>query len=385
MKISSSKRMMKRIVSVASIFALLLTTIVTTASFAEADQGWSVKTLDDDGMIMEITYTETDEERAAEYMSKYDIWEFGGCSAVRTSINGDVYVGRNYDFYCSDAPAIIVRNNAGPVRTIGIANTSEAYNNWVNGSDEVVYVWPYLCSDIMSEAGIYAETNIRPTEDGFACSHTNPGMPRRCTEFFMQIMLSQYETIDEILSHINDYDWYDVTVMGFQQSFFLCDKTGRSVVVEFAADEVRWEETYYNANFYINDDWYAAETQGCGELRVSAELALEPFVRSEDDIFTMMNAASYDQFYSNRASVEYAEPEFWTVTGYDKYTAAEDPEGCYNATKALMDQYAAMTWEERVKEHTWETVFMVAANVTEGYMHVHFSEHYGIDFTVAFD
>ena len=337
--------------------------------------------------VIELTYNEFDFEGAASYLDKYDL-SMGGCSAVRTLVNEKVYVGRDYDFYCSDSPAFIVRNNAGAIRTIGIGNSPSSFDAWTEDYQirpEVLKAVPYLCCDVMSEAGLYCETNIRPFETALSCTSTNPGAPRRCTQAFMQTMLSQYATIDEVLAHLNDYDWFDLSAMGFEQSFFLTDQEGRSVIIEFGANEVLWQEAEYNANFFLNDDLYEIETLGCGELRLSHELALKPFVRTEEDIFTMMKAGAYDQFYQADCDPAYAYPEFYELTGYNKQSAAADMDGCLAATQEQINKLSSYTWEQRVSEHSWESTFITAANVTDLYLHVHFSEHYNIDFTVTFD
>ena len=337
--------------------------------------------------VIQLTYDSFNFDAGAEYLNKYDL-SMGGCSAVRVLVDGQVMVGRDYDFYCSDTPAVIIRNNAGAIRTIGIANSPSSFDEWSDDfsvRSEVLDAAPYLCCDVMSEAGLYCETNIRPYEEGLSCQSTNPGAPRRCTQTFMQTMLSQYATIDEILEHLNDYDWFDLSAMGFEQSFFLTDQSGRSVIIEFGADQVWYQEAEYNGNFFINDELYEKETIGCGEMRVSHELALKPYVRSEEDVFTMMEAGAYDQFYHTDVDPEYAIPELYELIGYDKNTAAEDPEGAIAAATEKVAELASWSWEERIENHAWESVFITAANVTNLSLHVHFSEHYNIDFTVAFD
>lgn len=312
----------------------------------------------------------------------------GGCSAVRVRVGDKVYVGRNLDFYCSDTPAFIVRNNSGKIRTLGIGNSPDTLDPWCEGyqvKPQKAAVLPYLCCDVMSEAGIYVETNIRPLEPQFACWQTNPGAPRRCTQLFMQTMLSRYATIDEILAHVDDYDWYDLAKMGFHQAFFLTDQSGRSVIVEFACNSWRWHEAEYNANFFIDDEWYAAQTIGCGEQRISRELAYKPFVRNEADVFAMMQRGAYDQFYHQDVDVDFAIPEFYDCIGYNRATAAADPEGARAAAALKIAEFSAYTWEERIANKSWESVFITAANVTDLVMHTHFSEHYGIDLAVAFE
>lgn len=338
--------------------------------------------------VIEVTYEDFDMDAAADYLANNYDPEKAGCSAVRVLVDGKVYVGRNYDFYCSDSPALIVRNNSGKIRTIAIGNSPYSMPAWSENytlSDDVLAILPAICCDVMSEAGIYAETNIRMAEEQFGCTGTNPGKERRCTQLFMQTMLSQYETIDEILAHIGDYDWFDLSALGFQQSFLLTDQNGRSVIVEFAANECRWQEAEYNANYYLNDEWYSSETLGCGELRIAKELAYKPFVRTQDDIFTMMEQGAYDQFYNGSADAAYALPEFYEDVGYDKNSAAADPEGAIAATEALISRLKEYTWQERVENSTWESTFIVAANVTDKVLNVHYSEHYGIEFAVAFE
>ena len=363
------------------------TTDITEAAVTAAEESTApgYKVLCD--RVIEVTYDTFDFDAGAQYLSKYDT-TMGGCSAVRVLVDGKVYVGRDYDFYCSDAPAFVVRNNAGKIRTIGIGNSPTGMDAWSDDftlRGEVLTALPYLCCDVMSEAGLYCETNTRPYEEALSCTSTNPGAPRRCTQTFMQTMLSQYATIDEVLEHLNDYDWYDLSKMGFEQSFFLTDQSGRSVVIEFGANQVVWQEAEYNANYFLNNDLYAIETIGCGEMRLARELAYKPYVRTEEDIFTMMEQGAYDQFYHTDVDADFAVPELYKLIGYDKNTAAADPEGAQAAAKARVEEVSTYTWEQRVSEKTWESTFITAANVTDLCLHVHFSEHYNIDFTVTFD
>ena len=385
---------MKKKLSFALTAMLAVGTIVGgvagTSNVAEAAEANAptYKVLQD--RVIELTYDTYDFEAGAQYLTKYDPMEMGGCSAVKTTVDGDVYVGRNYDFYCSDAPAFVVRNNAGKIKTIGIGNMPLNMPAWTNAEDytvpeNVLLTMPYACCDVMSEAGIYAEANVRMYEKGLNCISTNPGKERRCTQTFMQTMLTQYATIDEILAHLNDYDWYDMTAFGFEHSFMLTDQSGRSVVVEFGANKVMWQESDVNANFFLNNELYEKELYPLGELRIAHELAYLPYVRTEDDIFTMMEQGAYNQFYTADVDPMYAAPEFFVYTGYNKYSYVNDPAGCAAVTAKLCQQYGTYTWEQRVSEKTWESSFIIAANVTDKYLHVHYSEHYGIDFTVTFE
>ena len=353
-------------------------------SCKQASDEPQVKVIQD--RVIEITYNTFDFIENASYLNKYD--PLGACSAVRVDIDGKHYVGRDYDFYCSDAPAVIVRNNGGAIKTVGICNSPASFDPWT-GEDyqvrpAVLTSAPFLCCDVMSEAGLYAETNIRPKEEALVCTSTNPGKTRLCTQAFMQIMLSQYSTIDEIIAHVDDYDWFDLQQMGFEQSFFITDQSGRSVLFEFGANKCVWEESPVNANFYVNKELYAIEKQGCGELRLAKELEYLPNVKSEADIFTMMKRGAYDQFYHADVDLDYAIPEYYDNIGYDKDSYAADPEGAREACRKVVDEFSQYTWEERVANKSWESVFITAANVSDLVLNVHFSEHYNLDFTVTF-
>lgn len=339
--------------------------------------------------VVELTYDEFDEQAALDVMAKKYDMKLGGCSAIKVLLDNKVYVGRNYDFYDSNSPALIVRNNSGKYRTIAIGCTP-SFSDWTNKetyrlAEHIYKIAPFVAIDVMNEAGIYAETNIRPFEEQFNCRSTNPGKERRITNSFMQTMLSRYGTLDEIIAHINDYDWYDIEKMGFEQSFFLTDSHGRSIIVEFAENQCRVQDAEYNANYYLNNEWYAKERLGCGEQRISRELAYKPYVRSEADIFKMMSYGFYEQFYNGKAEPEYALPEILTDIGYDKDKVAADPKKALKVAKEYMQKVAKYSWQEHIAHKNWETVFCNISNVTDKVFNVTFSEHYKVKFRVDFE
>ena len=335
--------------------------------------------------VIEVKYSNYDFEKGMEYLKKYDAF---GCSAVKVKLDDKIYVGRNYDFYCGNSPAFIVRNNAGRIKTIGIGNSPSTLGEWSNDftlSENIYLALPYLCCDVMSEAGIYAETNIRVHEDGMECAYTNKGKKRVCTQAFMQLMLSQYTSIEEILSHIDDYDWYDLTAMGFNQSFFLTDQHGYSVCIEFAANSWKCTEVDHNANYFINQDYYAKEKWPLGEKRIEKELAYRKNIKTYHDIFTMMEQATYARFYKADCDLDYAIFEYLKELGYTRFNIDENMEEARIKVKAMLETYDAYSWDELVKNHCWESTFTTIANVSDLILDVHFSQHYKIEFKVQFE
>lgn len=337
--------------------------------------------------VIEFTYNDFDLDNAIPLMASSDPLQGGMCSAVKVPLNGKVYVGRNLDFYCSDSPLFIVRNNSGKYRTVGIGISPQRMGPWTNAKDyevpqETKELLPLLCTDVLSETGIHCETNIRIFEEQYRCTSTNPGKKRLCTQAFLQVMLSQYSSIQEILEHINDYDWFDLEKMGFHQSFLLTDKNGYSVIVEFAKNKVYWEEADHNANFFINKDLYATQNFPCGELRLEHEYALKDSVKKPEDIFTMMKAGAYDQFYHINVDLDYATPEFLSTINCTKEQYENNPEIAKKATFDLIKKYDGYNWQERIENETWETSYCAVVNVTDLEMNVHFSEHYNIELKV---
>ena len=338
--------------------------------------------------VIEVVYSDFDFEKGIRYLKKYDVFEFGGCSAVKVKLNDKIYVGRNYDFYCGNSPAVIVRNNAGKIRTVGIGNSPLSLDDWSENfalPDKLYTVLPFLCCDVMSEAGIYAETNIRVHEDGMECSSTNKGAKRVCTQAFMQLMLSQYSSIQEIVSHIDDYDWYDITALGFNQAFLLTDQKGYSVCIEFAKNSWRCTEVDHNANYFINPEYYAQEKWPLGEKRIEKELAYREKIKTAEDIFTMMEQATYARFYRADCDLDYAIGEYLKELGYTRFNINENIEEARIKVKAMLEGYDRYDWDEQVQNRCWESTFTTVANVSDLILDVHFSEHFKERFVVQFD
>ena len=339
--------------------------------------------------VIELTYNSFDYDSGNKYLAKYFSNCMGGCSAVKVFLNDKVYVGRNYDFFCSNTPAVIVRNNSLKYKTIGICNFPSFFVFWSDNfqiKSDVLKFAPFLCCDVMSEAGIYAEVNIRRYHKDLVFQNgteTEIGQ-KICALSLMQIMLSQYSSIDEIVSHLDDYGWQGLPAANFELAFLFVDSNGESGVLEFVDGVWHFSKSNCSANFYIYDKFYKKDKLGCGELRLSKELAYMPFVRNEKDIFTMMKKGAYSQFYTRDVDPAYAAPEFYKKTGYDKITQKDNPYGCYLETKKIIDKVSRYNWEKLISEKCMETVFSVATNVTDRYMCVNFSEHYGINFVVSF-
>ena len=344
--------------------------------------------------VIELTYNDFGFLESAQYLSKYDpdsLKLLGGCTALVLDhkIDGKQYVARNQDYYCSYAPAVIVRNNGGTYKTIGFTCNGISFDPWTDAAtyqikSSTLKSAPYFCVDVMNEKGLYMETDIRAYEEFSKCEHTSAGKPRLCTHTFMQLMLSNYASIDSIKAHMNDYDWFDLEAMGFHEAFLCADPSGRSVVFEFANNKVQCIESDCNANYFLTPELYAQEEYGCGENRVDSLRKYMPRVKTEDDIFAMLSHSAYTQFYSVDVDPDFAIPEFYEDIGYTRSRYIADPEGARRAFKEYITTHQYATWQDRVDNYIWETTFMTAANLTDRKMHVHFSEHYGIDFTVGF-
>jgi len=337
--------------------------------------------------VVGVTYRYYDFENGANALNSYDTLQAGGCSAIVVELGNKVYVGRNYDFYCTDTPAFVVYNNAGKYRTIGFGSVPAYFSKWKEDytlSDDVLSILPYLCCDVMSENGIYIETNIRLKEKDLICTSTKEGAIRRCTQTFMQYMLANYSTIDEIVSHINDFDWFDLSKIGYEQAFLLTDSTGYSVCIEFAANGWSVTESDCNANYFINPKYYEKENYPIGEMRIEKLKEARKTVKTEKDIFNMMDLVAYSQFSSSSCDLDFAIGEYIKDIGYTRFNIEENRETARTKVKEILDRLNGYTWQQRVEKSCWESTFTAVANISEKKIKVRFSEHYEIYFTVSF-
>lgn len=309
---------MKRII----VFVLALCTLLATGCSA----GKESKITELEKYIFEVEeYTELDYDCADEFYAKMnDNWG-GGCSAVSKMVDGHRLVGRNMDQSISNKCAYIIRTDAGKYKTLGLVYThrdySPDYEEVISKgiSDEFYKVLPFMCDDVLNDAGLHIEINMRHGEywpngeDKFACGGTNPDSSERVYMFELPRYIGEHcATVEEAKEYVSTLDVYSQNYY-WNYCFIISDSQGHSSLLEFASNEVYWldEESLdsyewldgYNpkaiaqANFYLNEDAWRTQDIKTGEGRYIALQNGIDAVNSRSDMYDLMRKVQYSSFY----------------------------------------------------------------------------------------
>lgn len=136
-------------------------------------------------------------------------------------VDGHCLVGRNMDLNISNKNAYIIRTNAGKFKTIGLAYTfrsiSPDYDIVAEKgiSQEFYKILPFMCDDVLNEAGLHIEINMRHGEywpngaDMFGCSGTNPESEERVYLFEIPRYVGEHcATVEEAMAYVSSLDVY---------------------------------------------------------------------------------------------------------------------------------------------------------------------------------
>ena len=270
-------------------------------------------------------YTSLDYDYAAAFFAAdNDNWG-GGCSAISKMVDGHRLVGRNMDLNISNKCAYIVRTNAGKYKTFGLSYTfrdmspdySEVQKHGI--SDKFYKILPFICDDVLNDAGLHIEINMRHGEywpngdDKFACKGTNPKSSERVYMFELPRYIGENcATLAEAKEYVSTLDVYSQNHY-WNYCFIISDITGHSSLLEFSSDEIHWldEEDIptftwlepYNVkavaqtNFFLNEyAWYAQDTKS-GEGRYIAMQQGIDAVNSRSDMYDLMRKVQYSSYY----------------------------------------------------------------------------------------
>ncbi len=311
---------MKKLLFVSLALALLMITSCATTSFKKQELHELEK------YVFEVSeYTTLDYEYADSYFAKNnDNWG-GGCSSISKMVDGHRLVGRNMDLNISNKNAYIIRTNAGKYRTIGLAYTfrdiSPDYEVVIREGipTEFYKVLPFMCDDVLNEAGLHVEINMRHGEywpngdDKFTCEGTNPDSSERVYLFELPRYIAEHcATVEEAKDYVATLDVYSQNHY-WNYCFLVSDAVGGSSLLEFSSNEVFWLDEKnisefdwlekYNmtaigqTNFYLNE--YAWEIQDIksGEGRfISLQEGIDA-VNSRNDMYDLIKKVQYSSFY----------------------------------------------------------------------------------------
>lgn len=351
------------------------------------------------------TFTQLDYDYADAYFKRnYDNWGDGGCSAIaKTLDNGDTIVGRNMDLNISNKPAYIFRTDVkGYYKTINLAYTfrkvSPDYNEILKSGvpDDLARVLPFMADDVLNEKGLYIEVNMRngeawPTGDSkFSCGGTNPSSDKRVYMFELPRYIGENcATVDEAVEYVKTLDVYSEDGY-WNYCFLLADETGHYGVLEFACDEIFFHDYQpCQTNFYIEPILNQFEELKCGVGRYNLLMDNIDDVKSEEDMFNLMNRVCYSQVYdpyNSEFDVRSENVGVLFFATYDFLMAEENREYLYKAFDSIGSIVRNMDRQEQQDINMyWESSFTEVVNCNERSIFVRFFENNDKKVKITFD
>ncbi len=366
-------------------------------------------------------YTELNYDAANAFFAKSnDNWG-GGCSAVTKMVDGHRLVGRNMDLDISHKCAYIVRTNAGKYKTFGLAYTYRDYSPDYEDvksdgiSDTFYNLLPFICDDIMNDAGLHVEVNMRHAEywpngeDKFACKGTNPDSDQRVYNFELSRYIAENcATIAEAKEYVSTLNVYSQNHY-WNYCFLISDSLGNSSLLEFSANHVYWldEEKldtfdwlkpyHMNAlaqtNFYLSELAWLSQDIKSGEGRFDTLQAGIGSVASRSDMYDLMRKIQYSSFYLDydECKNNHFDPRSENIGEFSwgTYDVIMNPELEVYARKYLNEytsEIRALSRKEKQdRNEYWESSFTEVADVTTQQIFVRMFENEDLLFVVDFN
>ena len=409
---------MKRFLCVLLILSMLCMPLFTGCSGAKNTD----KLTELEKYVFEVDeYTTLDYDCAdAFYAERNDNWG-GGCSAISKMIDGHRIVGRNMDQSISNKCVYIVRTNAGKFKTFGLVYTHRDYSPDYDEvkskgiSDEFYKTLPFMCDDVVNDAGLHIEINMRHGEywpngeDKFACEGTNPKSDKRVYMFELPRYIGENcATVEEAKEYVSTLNVYSQNFY-WNYCFIVSDSLGNSSLLEFAFNTVYWLDedkldTYdwldvyepkaiAQANFYLNkESWYMQDMK-LGEGRYIALQQGIDGVNSKNDMYDLMRKVQYSSYYLgyDECKSNHFDPRTevlgdvsWAV--YDLVMHPEFEDMARKEIDAAVAGIKDMPRKEKqdINEY-WESIFTEVVDVNAKEMFVRIFENEDILYLIGFD
>lgn len=240
-----------------------------------------------------------------------------GCSAFCVkSPEGDVLVGRNFDYRFVSSANIVVHNLV-PTARESMCISAMPYldvEKYVAGSlsDGVTDISVpavasiYCCLDGMNDAGLFI--GVLSLRGGGAVQH-DPSKSNIMTALVIRLSLDECATVDEAVEVFRSHNFFaDGEDSPNNYHFLIADATGKSVVLEYyrpgeeaPVDDAKAKDWTLNVldedhvtNFYLSDGW---QNLGVGQARYdSLHTTLERTGRimTESECMDLLNVVHTD-------------------------------------------------------------------------------------------
>lgn len=205
--------------------------------------------------------------------------------------NGDVYFGRNFDFF-HDACLILKVHKASEVRSVAVLdlrflnlNRADLETTSLLQRAPLLFA-PYYLQDGMNHCGVaVADMSVRGVKTPY-----DPAKPNIIHSLAMRLILDYATSTDEAVELLRQYNVYFVAV---QCHLLIADSSGKSVVVEFIDGEMKTTPARENWQVCTNHEICGKSEEendaACNRYRIASDkLAAMDGSISTSDVMDVM-------------------------------------------------------------------------------------------------
>ena len=190
-----------------------------------------------------------------------------GCSAFRTTTkDGNVLMGRNYDFKLDTSALMVICEPKDGYKSISFGALNNVGADQADASiakKMACLTAPFIANDGINEKGVSIAVLTLPSEP----TMHDTSKPKLATSLLIRLVLDRAASTEEALELIRQYDIFSSN--GRDYHFFISDASGNSVAVEFDCDsegrEMVVTPTQAITNFYIMYADKVEPGQDCGK------------------------------------------------------------------------------------------------------------------------
>lgn len=318
------------------------------------------------------------------------------CSSFR---KGDLY-GRKLDWFYGNTAEFVVRTPSanGLHATLGIAGGSSAFEEKAVDDHKAAlpyHVLPFYLLDGRNDAGVFANTNVVPTDKG-VLTKTVPLVEQRkelCTVMLVRFILDHFDSARAALEYIRDYVAVyapaTLQAMGYEAHIMVGDAE-HTYVLEFVDNAVVWTESSQMTNFHLHGVTPSADgtvytpadvadgnlpssqgvtSHGSGLERWNIIARALPEISSEGDAVVLLNRLNYTNAYK-----EQAEPWYSEFVG-DSLTVDSEPQAYADIMAKAKAIYAKRRRDTPPTEpRTWQSTHTSLYDLATGTLRVSVQE-----------
>ena len=306
------------VIAVAAFIGLYFTRILTVSSIerlTDYEDGYNLYSMDikyDYSLDDIIDYGITDDQTMIDAIlkeslplipAKINVPDYGCTSFTLTDTDGDVHMGRNYDFR-KDTSAMMVyctpKDGYKSVAFAALDNVSANVPDASTAKKLATLTSPFICLDGMNEKGVSISVLTLDSEP----VRQNTGKPVIATTLAIRLVLDKAATTEEAVELLRSYDMFSSS--GRDYHFYITDASGDGRVVEYDPEsenrEIIATPTEAITNFFIIHKDKVLPNQkngiyGHGRERYDAVLKVleeEKGNYTNDTVWNAMKAAAQD-------------------------------------------------------------------------------------------